>query len=155
MQRRAAETGFGLLAAMLGLTVLAGSLQHDTGWGPTGPGAGYFPLRVGGLLAALGLLQSARSVMGGEDGRLLHPGAAGRVLSLLLPTIAFGLAMPFLGTYLPMAGYLLWMGRAGGQGWRPSLAVALLAPPAFYLIFEAWLMVPLAKGPVEAWLGLY
>jgi hypothetical protein len=82
------------------------------------------------------------------------------VLSLLLPTIAFGLAMPVLGTYLPMALYLLlyllWMARvAGRQGWAASLALALLAPPAFWLVFETWLMVPLAKGPIEEWLGLW
>jgi hypothetical protein len=156
MRRRTAETGFALLAALLGLAVVAGALQHDTGWGPTGPGAGYFPLRVGGLLAALGLLQAARAARFGEVRALLHRGAAGRVLSLLLPTTAFGAAMPVLGTYLPMALYLLWMGRfAGKQGWGATLAVALLAPLAFYLIFEAWLMVPLAKGPLEEWLGLY
>jgi putative tricarboxylic transport membrane protein len=155
MQRRVAETGFGLLAAGIGLAVLAGSLRHDTGWGPTGPGAGYFPLRVGGLLAALGLIQAARSVARGEAGLLLHAGAARRVLGLFLPTVAFGLAMPVLGTYLPMALYLLWMGRIGQQGWGPSLALALLAPPAFWLIFETWLMVPLAKGPLEEWLGLW
>ena len=158
MRRRAAEAGFGLLAAGLGLAVLAGSLRHDTGWGPTGPGAGYFPLRVGGLLAALGLVQAARSALSAEDGALplLQPMAAGRVLGLFLPTAGFGLAMPVLGTYLPMALYLLWMARvAGRQGWGASLAVALLAPPAFWLVFETWLMVPLAKGPVEEWLGLW
>jgi len=156
MRRRTAETGFALLAGMLGLTVVAGALQHDSGWGPTGPGAGYFPLRVGGLLAALGLLQAVRAAMVGQGGALVQRGSTGRVLALLLPTLAFGAAMPLLGTYLPMALYLLWMGRfAGKQGWVPSLAVALLAPPAFYLIFEAWLMVPLAKGPIEEWLGLF
>lgn len=154
--RRAAETGFALLAAGLGLTVLTGALQHDTGWGPTGPGAGYFPLRIGSLLAVVGLLLAMRQAMAGPDGALLAPGAARRVLGMFIPTALFGIAMPWLGTYLPMAVYLVWMARVvGGQGWLPSIALALLAPPAFYFLFETWLMVPLAKGPIEEALGIW
>lgn len=156
IQRRAAETGFALLAAGFGLTVLAGALQHDTGWGVAGPGAGYFPLRIGGLLAAVGLVLAIRMGLAGPDGELIGPGALRRVLGLFIPTALFGIAMPWLGTYIPMALYLLWMARAvGGQGWLPSVAVALLAPPAFYLLFETWLMVPLAKGPIEEALGIW
>jgi hypothetical protein len=156
VDRRTAETGFALLAAMLGLAVLAGGLQHDTGWGAAGPGAGYFPLRVGTLLAALGLLLAVRQALGGARGALTGACAARRVLGMFLPTALFGLAMPWLGTYLPMALYLLWMARVvGGRRWRPSLALALLTPPAFYLLFEAWLTVPLAKGPIEEALGIW
>jgi hypothetical protein len=25
----------------------------------------------------------------------------------------------------------------------------------FYLLFDKWLKVPLMKGPIEAWLGIY
>lgn len=155
-QRRAAETGFALLAAGFGLTVLGGALQHDTGWGAAGPGAGYFPLRIGALLAAVGLVLAIRMALSGPDGTVLDRAAFRRVAGLFIPTALFGIAMPWLGTYLPMALYLLWMARVvGRQGWVPSIALALLAPPAFYFLFEAWLMVPLAKGPIEEALGIW
>jgi hypothetical protein len=156
MDRRAAELGFALLTATFGLVVVAGALQHDTGWSVTGPGAGYFPLRVGGLLAGLGLLLALRQALTGPQGTVLGHGAARRVAAMFLPTALFGLAMPWLGTYLPMALYLLWMAKGPGrQSWPASLALALLAPPACFLLFESWLMVPLAKGPIEEALGLW
>jgi hypothetical protein len=156
MSRHTAETGFALLAAAFGLVVLAGALQHDTGWGATGPGAGYFPLRIGGLLAALGLVLALRQALTAPRDLLLGRGAAGRVAAMFLPTVLFGLAMPWLGSYLPMALYLFWMARiVGRQSWAVSLALALLAPPACFLLFETWLMVPLAKGPIEEALGLW
>ena len=155
MQRRAAETGFALLAAGFGLAVLAGALQHDTGWGVAGPGAGYFPLRIGGLLALLGTVLALRQALSAPREALLGAGAARRVAALFIPTALFAAAMPWLGSYLPMACYLLWMARVvGRQGWLSSLALALLAPPACFLLFETWLMVPLAKGPLEEALGL-
>ena len=155
-QRRAAETGFALLAAGFGLTVLGGALQHDTGWGVAGPGAGYFPLRIGGLLAGVGIVLAIRKARAGPEGVVLDRFALRRVVGLFIPTALFGIAMPYLGTYLPMALYLLWMARVvGGQGWLPSIALALLAPPAFYFLFEYWLMVPLAKGPIEEALGIW
>lgn len=156
IQRRAAETGFALLAAGFGLTVLAGALHHDTGWGPTGPGAGYFPLRIGGLLALVGTALAIRLGLVGPDGAFLSHGAARRVLGMFIPTALFGIAMPWIGTYVPMAIYLLWMARVvGSQGLPASVALALIAPPAFYFLFEVWLMVPLAKGPIEEALGIW
>ncbi len=156
MQRRHAEVGLALLAAGFGLAVVAGALQHDTGWGVAGPGAGYFPLRVGGLLAGIGLLLALRQGLTAPREALLGQGAAHRVLMLFLPTAAFAIAMPWLGSYLPMALFLLWMARVvGQQSWAASLALALLAPPACFLLFETWLMVPLAKGPLEEALGLW
>ena len=43
----------------------------------------------------------------------------------------------------------------GRQRWAAAVALALLAPPACFLLFETWLMVPLAKGPIEEALGLW
>ncbi len=156
ISRRAAETGFALLTAGFGLVVVGGAVQHGTGWDVAGPAAGYFPLRIGGLLALLGLVLAARMALTAPREALLGEGAARRVVALFIPTALFAAAMPWLGTYLPMALYLLWMARVvGGQGWLASAALALLAPPACFLLFETWLMVPLAKGPIEEALGLW
>jgi hypothetical protein len=145
-----------LAAAGFGGVVVAGALQHDIGWGPTGPGAGYFPLRIGVLLAAVALLLALRHGLAGVQGRFAERGALRRVAAMLAPTILFGAAITPLGAYVPMAVYLLWMSRRQARApWPVAAAVALATPAAFFLLFEVWLTVPLAKGPLEEALGIY
>lgn len=145
-----------LAAAGFGGVVVAGALQHDIGWGPTGPGAGYFPLRIGALLIVAAALLVLRAAVAGGAGRFAEPGALRRVALLFLPTAAFGLAIAPAGAYLPMALYLLWMARSQGRArWPVALGFALLVPLCFFLLFETWLSVPLPKGPLEEALGIF
>lgn len=154
--RRTAEVGMALAAAGFGAVVVFGALQHDTGWGPTGPGAGYFPFRIGLLLIGVAALLALRQVLAGVPGRFSEPGAPRRVAALLVPTLVFGAAMAPLGAYVPMMLYLLWMARRTARaGWALSFLIALAMPAGFFLLFEVWLGVPLAKGPLEEALGIY
>lgn len=156
LARRHAEVLAALGAAGIGAIVVFGATQHDTGWGPTGPGAGYFPLRVGGLLVAAALLLAARAALTPLAARFAEPGAARRVLALFLPTAIFGAAIVPLGAYLAMLFYLLWMGRfAARLSWPRAVLLAVLVPAAFWGLFETWLQVPLAKGPIEEALGIW
>ncbi len=34
-----------------------------------------------------------------------------------------------------------------------ALGVSILVPLALFFMFEKWFLVPLPKGPLEAWLG--
>ncbi len=63
------------------------------------------------------------------------------------------------------------MCRGSGSTWRPAifiiafmicdrarepaegLGVGIAVPVALFLMFEKWFLVPLPKGPLEAWLG--
>jgi hypothetical protein len=153
--RRAAEAAMALGAAAFGGVVVLGAMQHDVGWGPTGPGAGYFPLRLGVLLMGISLLLALRQLVSGAPGRFFEGGALRRVVALLVPTAVFGAAVAPLGAYVPMAVYLLWMARVARAGWPAALLVAFGMPVGFFLLFETWLGVPLAKGPIEEALGIY
>jgi hypothetical protein len=145
-----------LAAAGFGAVVVFGALQHDVGWGPTGPGAGYFPLRIGLLLIGIASLLTLRQVLAGAPGRFSEVGALARVRALFVPTLVFGAAIAPLGAYAPMMLYLLWMARRTARaGWAMSLLVAIAMPVGFFLMFEVWLGVPLAKGPLEEALGIY
>lgn len=145
-----------LAAAGFGAVVVFGALQHDSGWGPTGPGAGYFPLRIGLLLIGVASLLVLRQALAGMPGRFAEPGAMRRVATLFIPTVIFGAAIAPLGAYLPMMLYLLWMARRTARaGWPVSLLIAIAMPIGFFLMFEIWLGVPLAKGPIEEALGIY
>lgn len=155
LSRRALEVGTAATLGIFAAGVMASSLQLETGWGPTGPQAGYVPLRLGVLLLVVSLLllvQAAR-VPGGEP--IATREQLARSLSLFVPTVAMAIAMAFVGVYLSGAVYLTYMARKhGGLGWPRAVALGVVTTVLFFLIFELWFGVPLAKGPIEHWLGL-
>ena len=80
----------------------------------------------------------------------------GRSLSVFWPTAALVVAMFPLGCYLPSGVYLAWMMRRhGGHGWLLSAAYGAAVMVAFFLVFDLWFRVPLAKGPLEALFSIY
>jgi hypothetical protein len=154
--RRTLEIWTAAAIALFGGIVSAESLTHDIGWNDNGPGPGYFPFRVGLLLigaAAVLLVQQRRTTTSpvfvtGEE--------LARSLNVFLPTVALVASMFVLGLYVPSAVYLAWMmHRHGGYGWLRAAAAAIAAMMTFFLIFDVWFRVPLAKGPVEAMFGIY
>jgi hypothetical protein len=62
--------------------------------------------------------------------------------------------MPWIGLYLASAFYtgfyMRWIGR---HSWLAVVAVAVGFPLAAFFMFEKWFLVPMPKGPLEAWLG--
>src|SRR5687768_11417653 len=180
VMRRTVEIWTAAAIALVGAVVILESLTHDIGWNETGPGSGYFPFRVGLLLiaaAVVRLLQvrlkaDTTSVMKAETSgtgsasrgerdasgpvSFVTRGELGRSLSVLWPTMALVVAMTPLGCYVPSAVYLTWMMRRhGGHSWLLSAAYGAAVAVAFFLVFDLWFRVPLAKGPLEAALGLY
>jgi hypothetical protein len=43
-----------------------------------------------------------------------------------------------------------WIGR---HSWLAVVALAVGVPLVAFIIFEKWFLVPMPKGPLEAWLG--
>jgi hypothetical protein len=79
-----------------------------------------------------------------------------RMMSVFVPTALLAAAMPLLGCYVPMAAYLAYMMRVHGRyGWARTAVTSVAITIAFYLIFELWFLVPLAKGPLEEAFGIY
>ena len=143
-----------LLAA--GIIVITDSLRVGIGWGDDGPKAGYFPFFIGILLAFSSVWTLLQALLGwSRETKLFSQWSELRdVGAMLLPTTVFIVAVPFLGLYFPGAlliGYF--MKRHGDFGWVTTVLTALGVPLTFFLIFERWFLVPLAKGPIEAWLG--
>ena len=144
-------------AGLIGVVVAAESLTHDVGWNEAGPGPGYFPFRIGLLVIAAAILRLLQIRLGPRAATIfVTREELARSLSVFVPTVALVVAMFPLGCYVPSAAYLAWMMRRhGGRGWLPSAAYGIAVMAAFFLIFDVWFRVPLAKGPVEAALGLY
>jgi putative tricarboxylic transport membrane protein len=151
---RAADliTALGLI--VVGVVVVADALRLGIGWGLEGPRSGFFPfwLAVGMVAtAAIVLLQALRRASAGPfvTAARLRP-----VLAVLLPATAMVIVMEGLGLYvasaLYLAFYMRWVGR---HAWPTIAALGLGIPIVTFVIFEQWFLVPMPKGPLEAWLG--
>ena len=76
------------------------------------------------------------------------------VLQVLIPMTIFVVLAVYIGIYISMAlfigFFMLWHGR---YSIYKTLPVMLLVPIVIFIVFEIWFLVPLPKGPFEAWLG--
>ena len=70
-----------------------------------------------------------------------------RVLTVLLPMLAFVVGVQLLGIYvgsfLFIAGFMIWVGK---YHWAKSAGIALAVMAIAFLMFEVWFKVPLFKG---------
>jgi hypothetical protein len=148
ISRGTAEIATAVGVALTGAVVAAESLTHDIGWTATGPGSGYFPFRVGLLLIAAAIIRAFQAGPA-ETESFVTRAELDRSLSVFWPTAALVVAMFPLGCYLPSGVYLAWMMRRhGGHGWLLSAAYGAAVMVAFFLVFDLWFRVPLAKGPL-------
>jgi hypothetical protein len=59
-----------------------------------------------------------------------------------------------LGLYVAAALYLsFYMRWVGRHGWLAVILCAVGVPLLTFVVFERWFLVPMPKGPLEAWLG--
>ncbi|HEY7386512.1 MAG TPA: tripartite tricarboxylate transporter TctB family protein [Beijerinckiaceae bacterium] len=158
VSRSTMEMATALATLGAGIAVMWGAVEHDIGWGDSGPAAGYFPFRIGvlialGSLANLGLALWRRT----EDRSVFLTRAQGkRVLAFGLPVVAFVIVALALGLYVAAMLYLFLVMVFQG-GYRPlfALTVAIGFAVVMRLVFPIWFKVPLLTGPLEAMLGLY
>lgn len=125
-------------------------------WESDGPGAGYFPFRIGALMF---IVSAVTFVLNLRDTASVQTSFVDRsqlkmVLKVLIPTIIFVAIIPLLGMYVAaavfIAFFMVWLGR-----YRLSLVVPVaIGVPAFlFMMFEVWFLVPLPKGPLETAFG--
>ena len=141
------------------LMVLGGVVVFDAvglgiGWGTDGPKSGFFPFSLGVLMiaaCAVIVIQAARRA---GVRPFVTRAQLGPVLKVLWPAVALVALTQWLGLYVAAAFYtgfyMRWIGR---HSWLAVLAVAVLFPLATFFVFEKWFLVPMPKGPLEAWLG--
>ena len=158
VSRTTMEIATALATGALGAAVMWGAIEHEIGWGDSGPAAGYFPFRIGALI----VLGSAANLVIAfwqrrqDDRVFLTREQGGRVLSFALPLVAFVIVSLWLGLYVGAILYLFFTMVFQG-GYRPlfALGLGIAVAVAMRLIFPVWFKVPLLTGPIEAWLGLY
>jgi hypothetical protein len=152
--QRGVESGVAIATAVFALIVIYGSIQAGIGWGDEGPKAGFFPFYVGLtiLIASVVNLVQARGVP--RSDLFAEWGQLRQVLWVVIPTAIYVGIIPWIGIYVSsMLLVAFFMRRLGGYGWALIAAIAVGVPLVVFVVFERWFLVPLPKGPIEAFLG--
>jgi putative tricarboxylic transport membrane protein len=152
---RSVEIGVAGAIAVFAIIVIIGSLQVGIGWGAEGPKAGFFPFYIGLLILISSAVNFIRVVTETSDrGLFAEWGQLAKVMSVLVPTAIYVALIPWIGIYVAsiilIAFFMKWL---GSYDWPLVAAVSLGVPLAVFLIFERWFLLPLPKGPIEAYLG--
>ena len=108
-------------------------------------GPAYFPVVLGGILAALGLLVLLDSIV--EEGPPVAKFHFRPLLFILASSLAFAYLLKPLGMVLATALYLVATVRfVGRHAWWVAAAVGIGAAAFNYLVFAHWLRVPFPQG---------
>ena len=141
---------------LLGLVVVFDSRRVGAGWADDGPQAGYFPFYVGLVLCAASAWTLLRAAFSNHAaaGVFVSRKKLLLVLSVLIPSLIYVLAIYFIGIYVASAmfigAFMYWHGRFP---WIKIIPVSVIVPLSMFLLFEVWFLVPLPKGPLEALVG--
>lgn len=142
------------LLSVLGLLVLGEAVRLGFRWGPDGPQSGFFPFWLSVILIGHTITIAVRALRRRSDKPFLTGEQLRSVLTVAVPAAAMVLVTQFFGLYLASALYLgFYVRRVGRHSWMTTLALAVCVPLVTFVVFERWFLVPLPKGPVEAWLG--
>ncbi len=156
MSRRVAEIAFALMLAAVGTVFIYGARQLDTGWGSSGPEAGFFPQLIGIVIVVASVLVLASQMLrAGPRETFIDTAQARGIAAFLLPLVALVVLTPWLGLYLAAAIYLLaTIGGIGRAGWVQASAVAVSVPVFMFVLFEHAFKTPLPKGVLEPLIAL-
>ncbi len=158
VSRFAVEVATACLVMAVGALVCFGALEYGIGWGDAGPQPGYFPFYVGLIIvfASCGVLVQA--ILQHRDRRetFLTYEQGGRILAFFAPMFGFLLLSLLLGMYVALTIYLCSvMVVQGGYRFPKAAAISVATALISYVVFEVWFLVPLLKGPLEAWLNIH
>ena len=139
---------------LLGGVVVADSVRLGIGWGTDGPKSGFFPFWLALLMLAACALILIQSIRRKSSAPFVTREQLSPVLKVLWPAAAAVALMQFVGLYVASALYMaFYMRLVGRHGWLVVIGLAVLVPVVTFFVFETWFLVPMPKGPLEAWLG--
>jgi putative tricarboxylic transport membrane protein len=151
---RTAEFVTASILILLGGVVIFDAVRLGVGWGTDGPKSGFFPFWLALIMiVACGIiiLQTLQKPSGEV---FVTREQLGPVLQVLWPAAAMVLLTRFVGLYVASALYIgFYMRWVGRHSWISVITLSIAIPVVTFLTFELWFLVPMPKGPLEAWLG--
>jgi len=152
-----AENAFAVLTGAFGIIMLIGTLNVGIDWGIEGPRPGFFPFYLSLIIIIASIVNLVQvNLEGGvKSGTFSNWEQLRRVLSVVVPSVAYVAFVPLLGIYvssmLLIAVFMIWLGSYAV--WA-TLPIAIGIPVIAYVVFERNFQIALPKGPIEFWLGL-
>ena len=151
---RAVDLATSLVLFLLGGLVVADSLRLGIGWGTDGPRSGFFPFWLAVVMMTTCLAIAVQAHLRRATGSFVTREQLKPVLKVLVPATGMVLLTEFVGLYVAAALYIgLYMRWIGRHRWVTVVALGLGIPLVTFVVFERWFLVPMPKGPLEAWLG--
>jgi hypothetical protein len=147
-----------LMLMAVASVVMIASYRLGAGWAEdVGPDSGYFPFYIALIMFVASGATLVRYLLQGRSnsgGVFIARGELIMVLQVLVPTFVFVVLAIYIGiyisTFLFIGFFMFWHGR---YPIYKTIPLALLVPVLLFIVFEIWFLVPLPKGPFEAWLG--
>ncbi|MBM4438839.1 MAG: tripartite tricarboxylate transporter TctB family protein [Candidatus Rokubacteria bacterium] len=151
---RVADVVTAAVLFLLGGVVVFDAVRLGVGWGSDGPQSGFFPFWLAVIAMASCLAIIVQAARRSDGAPFLTREQARPVLKVLVPAVGLVLATHAVGLYVAAALYMgVYMRWIGGHRWVTVVALGVGIPLVTFVIFERWFLVPLPKGPLEAWLG--
>lgn len=151
---RAADIVTASLLLVLGVLVLGEALRLGFRWGEDGPESGFFPFWLAVVVIAHASAILVRAIRKRSTEEFASREQLQRVLTVAAPAAAMVALTHFIGLYVAGLLYLaFYMRRIGHHSWPSTAGLSVGIPLVTFVVFEKWFLVPLPKGPLEAWLG--
>jgi putative tricarboxylic transport membrane protein len=157
---RIADLVTAAMLMLLGGIVVYDAIRLGIGWGNEGPRSGFFPFWLATIMVVVSLAIFFQALMARSEKPFVTRERFLPVLKVLAPIAGFVLLTdppgpwPGLGLYvaggLYLGFYMRWVGR---HDWPLVVVLTVAVPLIAFFIFEKWFLVPMPKGPVEAWFG--
>lgn len=142
---------------LVGALVMYDSYRIGAAWAPqVGPQAGYFPFYIGLLIFVCSAVTLYQSTISKNRDRSVFVDWTQfkRVLQVLVPSIVYAIGVSTIGIYVSstlfIGGFMLVLGK---YKLLPTLIVSVGVSLVMFWMFEIQFLIPLPKGPLEAWLG--
>ncbi len=147
---RAMEIIVASVLLAFGATIAGASYRLGARWADDGPQAGYFPFYIGTIIvisSLVTLIQSLRGRTAKSGEAFVERGQLRQILAVLLPALAYVLAIQWFGIYVSSACYIavfmVWLGK---YAWWKSIVLGIAVSASLFMMFEIWFQVPLHKG---------
>jgi putative tricarboxylic transport membrane protein len=151
---RVADLATASLLILLGGVVVFDSIRIGIGWGTDGPKSGFFPFWLGVIMIAACVAIFAQAWRRSTGTPFVTSAQLRPVLKVLWPATLMVTLINPLGLYVASALYIgFYMRWVGRHTWVAVALCAIGIPVVTFLVFETWFLVPMPKGPLEAWLG--
>lgn len=151
---RLADIATASFLMLVGAVVLIDAIRLGFRWGTDGPQSGFFPFWLSVVLIAHSSAIIYRAVRKDAGEAFATREQLRSVLTVAIPAAALVVFTQAIGLYVAGALYLFfYMRLVGRHSWVSTVALSIGIPLVTFLVFEKWFLVPLPKGPVEAWLG--